>query len=76
MFNIQNCNPVKTSGVSEDKQLDDYQDSTIFPQKKYQEAIGSIMYLATGMNVDIFYTVSRLLQFSRDPQEVQWTANK
>lgn len=75
-FGMQDCNSVKTPGVVGDKQLDNYEDSKVYSQKKYQEAIGSVMYLATGTRPDISYTVSRLSQYNRDPREVHWNAVK
>lgn len=75
-FNMQDCNPVRTPGSAGDKQLDDHANSRSFSQKKYQEAIGSVMYLAIGTRPDIAYTVSRLSQYNKNPKEVHWTAIK
>ncbi|GBL98867.1 Retrovirus-related Pol polyprotein from transposon TNT 1-94 [Araneus ventricosus] len=71
-----NCNPMKIPGIIGDTSLDNYDDSRTFSSKTYQEAIGSLMYIATGTRPDISYIVGKLSQDNRDPREIHWAAVK
>ena len=42
----------------------------------YREAIGSLMYIAVAMRLDIAFTVSALLQFLSNPGRTHWEAVK
>lgn len=42
----------------------------------YQEAIGTLMYLAVGSRPDIAYAVQCLSKFSQNPGEAHWEAVK
>ncbi|GBM54016.1 hypothetical protein AVEN_215390-1 [Araneus ventricosus] len=70
------CNPMKTPGIIGDTSLDNYDDSRPFSSKTYHEAIGSLMYLATGTRPDISFIVGKLSQYNRDPREIHWAAVK
>lgn len=75
-FRMQDCHAVKTPGTAGDKCLDDYANSQKIPLRRYQEAIGSIMYLAIRTRPDITFTISKLSQYNKDPREIHWTAVK
>ena len=45
-----------------------------FDTKKYQSAIGSLLYLALGTRPDIAFTVNRLAQFASHPNVDHWQA--
>lgn len=74
-FKMEDSNPVKTPGaLGED--LKDISNSPSISQTQYQEAIGSLMYLATGTRPDLAFAVSYLSQFNKDPREKHWKAVK
>ncbi|GBM89945.1 Retrovirus-related Pol polyprotein from transposon TNT 1-94 [Araneus ventricosus] len=75
-FKMTDFTPMKTHGIIGDTSLDNYDDSRPFSSKTYQEAIGSLMYLATGTRTDISYIVGKLSQYNRDPREIHWVAVK
>ena len=58
------------------QKLDDHQGSPAADQTKYQEMLGSLMYVATGTRPDIMYTISALSQFSNCPKQIHITAIK
>ena len=76
-FGMQDCKPVGTPvNISSKlvKATDD--DDDCIDQKKYQSAIGSLMYLSVSSRPDISYAVSSLAQFSSHPTKEHWTALK
>ena len=45
-------------------------------KKKYQSAVGSLMYAMLGTRPDIAYAVSKVSQYSTNPNATHWTAVK
>ena len=43
---------------------------------KYQSAVGSLMYAMLGTRLDIAYAVSKVSQYSTNPNPTHWTAVK
>jgi hypothetical protein len=41
-------------------------------QRRYSQIIGSLMYLASAMRLDISFAVSKLSQFVSNPRDVHW----
>lgn len=74
-FGMMDCNPVKTPGaIGED--LNDFATSPPVSKTEYQEALGSLMYLATGTRPDLAFAVCNLSQYNKDPREKHWKAIK
>lgn len=74
-YNLQNCNPTKTPG-SKTQDLYTYEESQQTDVNKYQEMLGSLMYVSQGTRPDITYCVSKLAQFSKDPRQIHLNALK
>jgi len=75
-FSMQDCKPVSTP-IDSNHQLkateeeDEHTDATA-----YQQVIGSLMYLVTGMRPDLAYTITHLSQFNSSPSAKHLTAAK
>ena len=73
-FNMSDCKPVSIPADTNVKFSSESLDKDIkFP---YREAIGSLMYLATGTRPDLAYVVSALSQFISSPSTANVTAVK
>ena len=75
-FGMQDCKPVGTPvniGSTLNKATDD---DECVDQKKYQSAIGSLMYLSVCTRPDIAFSVNSLAQFTSQPTKDHWTALK
>ena len=73
---MQDCKPVVTPvsiGSTLNKATDD---DECVDQKKYQSAIGSLMYLSVCTRPDIAYSVDSLARFTSKPTKEHWTALK
>lgn len=80
-FNMFECDPVKIPSDPNQKLTKDMSpscDSEVEQMKlvPYQEAIGSIMYLAQCTRPDISFSVSNLSQFNKCPGMAHWKAVK
>ena len=73
---MQDCKPVGTPVNISSKLVKATDDDDCIDQKKYQSAIGSLMYLSVSSRPDISYAVSSLAQFSSHPTKEHWTALK
>lgn len=76
-FGMEDAAPVVTPLVSllRKRNKDDERDRPA-DIKKYQRAIGSLMYLMLATRPDLAFAVSHLSQFCSDPMEVHWKAVK
>lgn len=74
-YGLEDCNISKTPVACQQK-LDEYKDSPPVDKTKYQELIGSLMYLSVGTRPDISYGVSSLSQYCRDPRKIHLEAVK
>ena len=76
MLGMQDCKPVYTP-VSLCSKLNKASDEDkCVDQKKYQSAIGSLMYLSVSTRPDITYAVNTLARFTSKPTKEHWTALK
>lgn len=74
-YDLDECNPVKTPGVINQK-IDEFDNSPTVDPHLYQEMIGSLMYLSTGTRPDITFHVNSLSQYNKNPKQVHLTAVK
>ncbi|CAK9810942.1 Copia protein [Anthophora plagiata] len=74
-YNLEGYNPVKTP-MCPTQDLDVYEDSPKVDKTKYQELLGSLMYVAIGTRPDISYAISRLSQYNQEPRVMHLTAVK
>jgi len=51
-------------------------EATLYERKRYQSAVGSLMYAMLGSRPDIAYAVSQVSQYSVNPDPTHWTAVK
>lgn len=74
-YGMQQCNPVMTPELHIkilERPAEDAKDKN-WP---YRELIGALMYLAVGTRPDLANTVSKLAQFSNEPNQQHWAAAK
>ena len=78
-FNMSDAFPVTTPMLDDDKKrwdkktsppLDDAQ------QKRYQAAVGCILYIMHATRPNIAYTIIRLSQYSSNPRTIHWEGIK
>ena len=75
-FGMQDSKPVGTP-ASTGLQLHKASEEDECPeQKRYQSAIGSLMYLSVCTRPDIAYAVNSLARFTSNPTKEHWTALK
>ena len=51
-------------------------EADLIDKRKYQSAVGSLMYAMLGTCLDIAYAVSKVSQYSLNPNRSYWTAVK
>jgi len=51
-------------------------EANLYERKRYKSAVGSLMYAILGSQPDIAYAVSRVSQYSVDPDSKHWTSVK
>lgn len=75
-YNMDKCNPVATPSELNSKLVG--QDAGVARDEKwpYRELIGALMYLSVATRPDIANTVSKLAQFTNEPQRCHWLAAK
>lgn len=74
-FRMSDCKPVKTPfevGMKFEKETED-EKLVEFP---YQQAIGSLLYVAQGTRPDICFAVNTLSRFNKNPSNMHWIAVK
>ena len=52
------------------------EDDEMFDRAVYQSAVGSLLYLSTGMKPDIAFAVGNVARFSSNPTKPHWTGVK
>lgn len=76
------CNGVSTPLIAKEKFLPRPKDNAVIPnsepadEQRFQQAIGSLGWLAGATRPDIAYSVSLLGCFSMDPVEMHWQGIK
>ena len=76
--NLQACNPVNTPAdphIRLERSQPDFE-ATPTEKRKYQSAVGSLMYAMLGTRPDIAYAVAKVSQYSTNPTSTHWTAVK
>ncbi|GBP64177.1 Retrovirus-related Pol polyprotein from transposon TNT 1-94 [Eumeta japonica] len=74
-FRMTDCKPVKTPvevGIKFNKKTEN-EKTTDYP---YQQAIGSLLYVAQGTRPDISFAVNTLSRFNKNPTAEHWNAVK
>ena len=74
-FKMSDCHSVSTP-IDINQNLDNCKDSKLIDSKKYQEILGSIMYIMTKTRPDLAYAISVLSKYSKEPHEIHMTALK
>jgi len=72
------CNPALTPAdrnVRLEKSSSTFE-ATLYERRRYQSAVGSLMYAMLGTRPDISYAVSKVSQYSTNPDPTHWTAVK
>ena len=72
------CNPTSTPAdphVRLERSSSDFE-ATAGEKRKYQSAVGCLMYAMLGTRPDIAYAVSKVSQYSTNPNSTHWTAVK
>lgn len=69
-FNMQNCKPRETP--CDQKLCYTEGATTMRDVRMYREAVGSLIYLASGTRPDLSFVVSKLSQHFHEPTEEQW----
>jgi hypothetical protein len=80
-YGMSQCKPVSTPldpGIVLQKNTDDINDETkkLMEKVPYRQAIGSLQYLVQGTRPDIAFAVSKLGQYSSNPEMKHWNALK
>ena len=72
------CNPCTTPADPHVRLVKSQQpfEASETEKKKYQSAVGSLMYAMLGTRPDIAYAVSKVSQYSTNPNPTHWTAVK
>jgi hypothetical protein len=75
-FDMLNCNPVKTPmdpGILKTlTKPGNGLDESTKDRSRYQQAMGSLLYLATCTRPDISFAVSKLSQYNQEPKDIHW----
>ena len=74
-FGVNDCKPVSTP-VNSGVKLTKCEEDEILEQKRYQAAVGGLLYLSTKTRPDIAYAVSNVARFCAKPTNEHWIAIK
>ncbi|UYV61932.1 hypothetical protein LAZ67_1007098 [Cordylochernes scorpioides] len=74
-FGMKDSNPSSVP-LDPNQDLDRIDSSGKYDQKRYQELLGSLMYLGTKPRPDIAFQLSTLSRFSKDPSQIHMGALK
>jgi len=75
---MHTCSPTRTPAdphIRLEKSGPDFE-ATPNEKQRYQSAVGSLMYAMLGTRPDISYAVSKVSQYSTNPNQTHWTAVK
>jgi hypothetical protein len=75
-FRMDECSPVTTPIVTGSKLTSDAQTDDSDLEKKYRQAVGSLMYLMLGTRPDLAFSVCTLSRFMAKPTAQHWVAMK
>lgn len=73
-YGMKQCNPVMTPAELHIKSLERSAEEAKDKNWPYRELIGALMYLVVGTRPDLANTVSKLAQFSNEPNQQHWAA--
>ncbi|UYV67408.1 hypothetical protein LAZ67_5000482 [Cordylochernes scorpioides] len=74
-YHMQDCKGVSTP-MDVNTDFGNFHSSKKIDQHKYQELIGSLLYLACKSRADIAFSVTVLSKYNTDPREIHWNAAK
>ncbi|UYV81710.1 hypothetical protein LAZ67_20002072 [Cordylochernes scorpioides] len=74
-YHMQDCKGVSTP-MDVNTDFGNFHSSKRIDQHKYQELIGSLLYLACKSRADIAFSVTVLSKYNTDPREIHWNAAK
>jgi transposase InsO family protein len=74
-YGLENAAPVKSPGIPS-QNIDKCEDSPEFDVTKFQELLGSLMYLAISSRPDIAFCVSNLARYNHSPRVMHFEALK
>ena len=75
-FGMQDAKPVSTPSTPDSKLVKKTAEDEEADQKKYQAAVGSLLYLSTKTRPDIAFAVGNVARFCSEPTQVHWSAVK
>ena len=75
-FGMQDSKPVSTPSAPDSKLIKKTADDEEANQKKYQEVVGSLLYLSTQTRPDIAFSVGNVARFCSEPTQVHFSAVK
>src|ERR1700744_1063626 len=78
-FNMENCNHVSTPmdlsiKLTKDMAPKNSEEAEKMASIPFQEAVGSILYLAQGTRPDIAYAINNISRFNNNPGFAHWMA--
>lgn len=75
-YGMMQCNSVKTPAELKVKNPERSTEETKDGNWPYRELVGTLMYVAVGTRSDLANIISRLAQFTNEPNHQHWTAAK
>ncbi len=73
---MQDSKPVGTPSAPDSKLVKKTDEDDEEDQKKYQAAVGSLLYLSTKTRPDIAFAVGNVARFCSEPTQVHFSAVK
>lgn len=75
-FGMRDSRPVSTASEPGEKLVKMGSKEEQSDQKRYQAAVGALLYLSTHTRPDISFAVGNMARFCAEPSEAHWTAIK
>ena len=75
-FDMQDSKPVSTPANIDERLVKKTEDSDLVDKKKYQAAVGSLLYLSTKTRPDLAFAVGNVARFCSEPTKQHWTSVK